>query len=128
LVEDDAAVRSLTERILIGAGYRVLTADAAEVAIVRALIHEGDIDLILSDVVMPGSPITDAVAQIREDRPSIAVLLMSGYPDLEVRRRVQSNDIDLIAKPFTAPQLLERVRSALARRGQRVGKPALVVA
>jgi len=116
LVEDDAGVRRLAQRILAGAGYTVL--DAADGAEALALLagHRDPVDLVFSDVVMPGMGGPELAARVAETRPGTAVLLMSGYPgDVVARSGRFPPGAHFIGKPFTAAELTAKVREAIGR-------------
>ncbi|HVG45936.1 MAG TPA: PAS domain S-box protein [Longimicrobium sp.] len=116
LVEDEESVRSLARRVLGRAGYRVLEAGGGRQALEVAAAHEGDIELLLTDVVMPGGGgprLAEAMARVR---PSTRVLFMSGYPGDSITHHGLPLDVDLLAKPFTPAALLHRVADALAGR------------
>jgi DNA-binding NtrC family response regulator len=114
LVEDERAVATLAESLLRRMGYRVLTAHAAPEAIAMAAAHPGAIDLVLTDVVMPGASGRDLVEKLRGSRPGIKVLYMSGYPaDAIVRHGVEEGDTTFLQKPFTMTTLARSVREAL---------------
>jgi len=115
LVEDERAVATLTESLLKRMGYRVLTAHSAVEAIAVASRHAGGIDLVLTDVVMPGASGLDLVEKLRGSRPGIRVLFMSGYPaDAVVRHGVEEGEVPFLQKPFTMVGLAAKVREALA--------------
>src|SRR5205823_3309334 len=128
VVEDEGAVRYLAARLLSRAGYEVLQAASGEEAVASARQHRGTIDLVLSDVVMPGRSGSELMAEISEICPSAATLLMSGYPRGEIARRgLGDQDVHIIEKPFTAEVLLEKVHEALLEQGVRSrGDPAVV--
>jgi PAS domain S-box-containing protein len=113
LVEDDTAVRSATNRILLAAGYTVLTArDAAEAKRVMR-DHPGKVHLLLSDVIMPGESGPSLAAELVGDQPGLRVLFMSGYTGDELR----GHNVDrqaLLRKPFTVEQLTAKVHEMLA--------------
>jgi CheY-like chemotaxis protein len=113
LVEDDTAVRSATNRILLAAGYTVLTArDAAEAKRVMSS-HTGKVHLLLSDIIMPGESGPSLAAEFVRDLPGLRVLFMSGYTGDELR----GHDVDrhaLLRKPFTVEQLTAKVHEVLA--------------
>ena len=114
LVEDDADVRRAAALALERAGYSVIEAgDPREVtALVRK--HVGTIDLLFTDVVMPGMSGRQLANEIRLERPGMRVLYMSGYPgDPATRDRLLEPGAPFIAKPFTADSLAEAVLSAL---------------
>jgi signal transduction histidine kinase/CheY-like chemotaxis protein len=116
LVEDEESVRSLARRVLARAGYHVLEAGGGRQALEVAAAHDGDIDLLLTDVVMPGGGgprLAEAMARLR---PSTRVLFMSGYPGDSITHHGLPLDVDLLAKPFAPATLLHRVADALAGR------------
>jgi two-component system cell cycle sensor histidine kinase/response regulator CckA len=101
-------------RILSGAGYHVLAADGGHQALELAARHEGTIDLLVSDVVMPGMLGTEVAERLVEARPGTRVLYMSGYaqPVLASQGTLEPG-IALLEKPFTAEDLLGAVRERL---------------
>ncbi|MBI3568575.1 MAG: PAS domain-containing protein [Gemmatimonadetes bacterium] len=115
VVEDETVVRQLVERSLRAYGYTVLTAADGREALDIAAKSGSDIDLVITDVIMPGLSGTDLAARLRDERPGLPVLFMSGYPD---HARMSSPDIPaerLLQKPFTPAQLAHRVHEALER-------------
>ena len=108
VVEDNDQVRRLTCRILRSNGYRVLEATDGERAL--ALAADREIDLLLSDVVMPGMGGVELAERLRTERPGLRVLHMSGYTSLPEAAAAAA---ELIEKPFTAEELLARVRALL---------------
>ena len=118
LVEDDDIVRELAEAILEDHGYQVLTARNANMALTVVNAYSETIDLLLTDVVMPGMSGPALATQLRRRFPQLKVLLMSGYPDDEIRRHaVNGIHIDLLTKPFHTDGLISKVRSVLANKG-----------
>jgi PAS domain S-box-containing protein len=119
LVEDDALVRDLVRRILMRGGFTVIEAcDGAE-GVKMEESTERSIDLLLTDVVMPG-PLSsvEMVERIVSRRPGIRVLFTSGYPDqARARHGMRDPAHGLLVKPFTSGQLLRAVREALDRSG-----------
>jgi signal transduction histidine kinase/ActR/RegA family two-component response regulator len=114
LVEDEQAVRSLARRVLVRAGFRVLEATTPTDAMRLAREHFREIRLLLSDVVMPEMSGPALVAKILEVCPTAHVLFISGYTDDDVvGRGLQNPAMELLQKPFSAQQLVERVRAAL---------------
>ena len=107
VVEDEAAVRKLTCRILKREGYRVLDAPDGPRALVTWDEHPGEIDLLLTDVVMPGMSGKELA-----ERLGIEPVFMSGYTD-DVMLRHGVEGLRLVQKPFDAQTLLGAVRSAL---------------
>lgn len=116
VVDDDSAVGRIVERILKGAGYRVLLADSAERALALAEEAAGAIDLLLTDVVMPGMGGPELQAALRQRWPRVRVLYMSGYTDdPAVRRQAGSPAGAYLSKPFGPDVLLATIRQALDR-------------
>jgi PAS domain S-box-containing protein len=114
LVEDDRAVRNLVERVLNSRGYRVLSAEHGGDALQLARSGNGDIDLVLTDIVMPTMSGRELVDALRSLRPEVRVLYMSGYTDDEiVRRGLHDPTMSFIQKPFTAENLAMQVRKVL---------------
>jgi two-component system cell cycle sensor histidine kinase/response regulator CckA len=118
LVEDEQALREVTRRILIGAGYRVLTAEHGPAALELAARHGEAIDMLLSDVVMPQMPGPQLAERLLEERPAVRVLLMSGFaqPILDSGGHLDEG-VELIEKPFSGPGLLAKVAQILERVG-----------
>jgi two-component system, cell cycle sensor histidine kinase and response regulator CckA len=112
VVEDDTEVASLAKRVLSQAGYDVAVAINAEQAMLTPWAQGGRIDLLLTDVVMPGLPGTDLADALRARQPGLRVLYMSGYFDEASIHGSVPRDA-LLNKPFTANTLLSRVRNAL---------------
>jgi two-component system cell cycle sensor histidine kinase/response regulator CckA len=114
VVEDEAALRDVAGRILSGAGYRVLAAECGPEALELAARHDGVIDLLVSDVVMPGMLGKDLADRLSGVRPETRVLYMSGYaqPVLHSQGTLEPG-VALLEKPFTAYELLAAVRARL---------------
>ena len=109
LVDDEDAVRELTRRILVEGGFSCLEAPDAEAALALYRESPGDIDLLLTDVVMAGTSGTELAARIGPDLP---VLFMSGYAG-DSATQLPAGAQPLLEKPFTAEELLAAVRAAL---------------
>jgi len=114
VVEDDDSLRLLTARILEGNGYVTLQAEDGRQAIELAKSYSGPIDLLLTDVVMPGLGGAELAALISAFRPELKLLYVSGYPnDLIAYHGALEPPVSLLEKPFTTRDLLRRVRSVL---------------
>jgi PAS domain S-box-containing protein len=114
LVEDEDAVRSLTEKVLNSRGYAVLLADRPDQAIQICHDHDGAIDLLLTDVVMPQMNGRALYQTLKKIRPPLRVLYMSGYDDEVIARHgVLEEHTNFVAKPFTTSMLASKVREAL---------------
>lgn len=114
VVDDDPDVRKLVERILDGGGYTVLTADGADEALEVVRRRDGEIDLLLTDVLMPGTAGPVLAEQIEREGFEVAVLFTSGYiDDPAMRRELVDADAGFLAKPLTPDSLLNAVREAL---------------
>ncbi|MGE0352824.1 MAG: PAS domain S-box protein [Gemmatimonadales bacterium] len=120
LVEDEGAVRQLARRILSGAGYNVLEAASGRDALRHSAQLQGKLDLLVSDVVMPGMSGPELADRLRAEQPGLPVLFISGYPDETLNRAVAGAEADLLNKPFTAEELLDRIRLVLERGEERV--------
>jgi PAS domain S-box-containing protein len=114
LVEDRDALRSIMRELLESYGYVVLEADRADAALDLAANHAGAIDLLLTDVIMPGMRGPELAAWLRERRPDLRVLFMSGYTDeaLAAQGAVERGML-FIQKPFSTADLLGKVAGAL---------------
>lgn len=114
LVEDDPLVREMSLQMLQEIGYTVIVAETPEQAIEICADQKVHIDLILTDVVMPGMNGKEMVAVIEPLRPGMRVLFMSGYtPDLVAQRGVVDEGRHFIQKPFDMYSLSEKIRNAL---------------
>ncbi|HXG69454.1 MAG TPA: PAS domain S-box protein, partial [Gemmatimonadaceae bacterium] len=117
LVEDEDGVRLLTRRILEQSGYRVFDANDADHAEAVFAKHAKVIDLLLTDVVMPGISGPKLFARLQEQQPGLKVLYMSGYTQgAIVEQGPLGPGIELLQKPFTAAALNERVREVIEGR------------
>jgi two-component system, cell cycle sensor histidine kinase and response regulator CckA len=114
VAEDEPGVRRPVRRILAAHGFSVLEAVDGEEALALAAGHAGTIDLLLTDVVMPRLGGAELARRLREARPDIRVLFMTGYSAEAVATHgVLAPDSSLLQKPFTAEELMRRVRGAL---------------
>jgi nitrogen-specific signal transduction histidine kinase/CheY-like chemotaxis protein len=116
LVEDDASLRALAARALRINGYEVLMAANGAEALKVAASHPGPVDIVASDVVMPGIGGRQLIEQLVETYAGIKVLFMSGYTNDEiVRRGVLGGGTAFLQKPFTPDQLVRSIRAVLDR-------------
>ena len=114
LVEDDEQLRRLTHRALAAQGYEVLEADRGRAALDRARRHQGTIELLLTDIVMPDTNGRKLADTLRAARPGLKVLYMSGYPDRAIVNNGMLEPGDAyIAKPFTTEAITRKVRELL---------------
>jgi len=112
--EDEAGVRELTTHFLRSGGYDVLVAGSGQEAL--AVAQQRALDLLVTDVVMPEMNGVQLARRLRERRPELKVLYLSGYTAtvIDSRTNMGAND-ELLSKPFTRAELLRRVRRALDR-------------
>src|SRR5579863_118564 len=111
LIEDESFVREVTREILISAGYRVLAARNALEAIQIYERRHSEIDLVITDVVLPGESGRSLAVRLHRHNPELKVLFMSGYRDqIEFKGELEEG---FIGKPFSSNMLLDRVRLML---------------
>ena len=110
LVEDEPAIRSLVDGVLRSLGYSVIIATSGEAEDV-ARSHVGPVDLLVSDVVMPGIGGPSVAARVRVARPGVRVLYISGYSDDVLIERADT--AAFLSKPFTPSDLGRKVREVL---------------
>jgi PAS domain S-box-containing protein len=114
LVEDESSVRDITRAVLMRHGYRVLVAENGQAALAVADAHPGRIDLLVTDVVMPGLGGRALAEQLQVRRPEVRTLYVSGYTeDAVVRRGVLESNVAFLAKPFSPDALARSVRDVL---------------
>ena len=112
VVEDDPSMRRMTERILRRTGYEVIGSPGGRDALRQLESRSGDVDLLLTDVVMPEMSGTELASRAGALYPDLNILLMSGYVDRPGVGPLQDG-AELLEKPFRAEDLLEKVRSVL---------------
>ncbi len=106
LVDDDPAVLGFTRRSLENFGYTVLEASGPEQALEHCRSQGDGIDLLLTDLVMPGGDGASLARQVMDDYPSVGILLMSGYADRTLENSgLEGSEIAFLQKPFTVRQL-----------------------
>ncbi|NVD43509.1 PAS domain S-box protein [Qipengyuania atrilutea] len=119
VVEDDEEVRATVMEMLSSLGYRVIEAENAEAAL--AIVNCGiTIDLLFTDVVMPGELKSTELARMAQKRlPDLAVLFTSGYTQNAIVHAGRLDEgVELISKPYTAERLSQKIRSVLAKSGR----------
>ena len=112
LADDEAALRHAVAEILRQTGYTVFEADTALDALAVAECHAGEIDVLLTDIVMPGRRGTDLATQVRTLRPDIKVIYMSGYAEGISETQLLDNT-QYLQKPFRFATLLNMLRLTL---------------
>ncbi len=114
VVEDEDGVRKLVRSVLESRGYRVLEADSGETALELSSFHEGEIDLLVTDVIMPKMSGRDLAEALVLLRPDIKVLFLSGYADRAViEHGILDTGAAFMQKPFTPEALTRKVRAVL---------------
>jgi two-component system NtrC family sensor kinase len=113
LVEDESAVRTLVRTVLTRGGYQVLEAADGEAALALARSHDGAIDLLLTDIVMPKMNGRDLASAVGDVRPGTRILFMSGYESAADEEDDTASAGAFIQKPFVAEALARKVRQVL---------------
>lgn len=114
LVEDEDAVRALNARMLVSRGYTVHEAASGVEALDTFLKHDGKIDLVVSDVVMPEMDGPTLLGELRQRNPATRVVFVSGYAEEAFRKNLpEGEDFHFLPKPFTMKQLVEAVKAAM---------------
>jgi len=113
LVEDEVFVIMFIKKILDRAGYNVIVADNGDDAVARFREND-DIALVLSDVVMPGKNGKETLDEIREIKPGIKAVFISGYPiDVMQKKGMFEEGVEIVTKPFDKDDILRKVREVL---------------
>ncbi len=119
LVEDEMRVRKVVAQILQGYGYEVIECSRGDEAVAAAFAHPDEIDLVLTDVIMPEMSGPEMVRQLRVFIPKVRVLFMSGYTDeAMVHYNLRQTGEAYLQKPFLPATLGAKVREVLAGRGR----------
>ncbi|MEP3112379.1 response regulator [Nisaea sp.] len=114
LVEDEDPVRLFGARALRNKGYKVIEARNGEAALQLLSDKSEEIDLLITDVVMPGMDGPTLVRKVREDRPDLRVICISGYSEDALRQRIEEDtNIHFLPKPFSLKQLAGTVKDVL---------------
>jgi CheY-like chemotaxis protein len=122
LVEDEDAVRLIVSTVLRRQGYQVVEASSGRIAC-EIFAQRNDIDLLLTDVIMPEMNGPALAQRLIGLRPELRVLFMSGYTDMQSPPGGDNPNIGFLSKPFQASVLTARVAQMLARPGRQTGKP-----
>ncbi|MEO7634134.1 MAG: response regulator [Sphingomicrobium sp.] len=112
LVEDEPMVRGVADRALTRHGYTVITADNGEEALDLLRVTER-IDLLITDVVMPGMDGPTMVGEARKTWPDLKILFMSGYAEEQLRKSIDIENVNFLPKPFSVTELAEATRRAM---------------
>jgi two-component system, cell cycle sensor histidine kinase and response regulator CckA len=115
LVDDHGGARNSIQRVLDDAGYRVLQASSGEQALQVFRGHEGLVDMLIADAIMPGMSGQELAHQLRQQNPKLKVLLISGYQDGPTRN--EAVPAVLIRKPFAGSALIKKIREVLDSEG-----------
>jgi CheY-like chemotaxis protein len=117
LVEDDEQVRQLIRSLLTSDGFRVLEAATGAEGLELGQRHAGEINVLLSDMLLPELSGFDVAQQLRERHPNLKIILMTGYVEGDiVQRSISELGAAFLDKPFHPNALLERVREAAGLR------------
>jgi two-component system cell cycle sensor histidine kinase/response regulator CckA len=118
LVEDDVVLLQIMKEGLELRGYTVLAAEDGEEAVELSRKHTGAIELLLTDVIMPGMSGHELARRLLIERPKLRALFISGYTaDFIARRNLRVEEMDLLAKPFSEDVLQARIRATLDQAG-----------
>jgi CheY-like chemotaxis protein len=113
LAEDDPSLRLLCHTVLATRGYALLDAGDGAEALAVADAHDGEIHLLVTDIVMPGMGGPELYRQLAERRPGVRVLFTSGYPQRELTPSEMLDRENFLPKPYTPAELARRVRALL---------------
>lgn len=114
VVEDDAALLVAAKRALAAAGYKVLTAASGAEALQTCAQHTGELQLLVTDVVMPHMSGKALAEEVLKTRPALKVLYMSGYTDNIIDQHgVLPEGTHFIGKPFSSVDFTRKVREVL---------------
>jgi two-component system cell cycle sensor histidine kinase/response regulator CckA len=115
IAEDEPSVRNFVASALRHDGYRLLIASSAEEALTVAGGHDGPIDLLLTDAMMPGKSGIELAGLLTAQRPRLPVIIMSGYTEETLDMPDLKEPIELLQKPFSPRELRRRIREVLDR-------------
>src|SRR5690606_33294333 len=116
LVEDEEGLRALNARGLASRGYTVLQAGNGIEAIAALEAHDGAVDLVVSDVVMPEMDGPALLKALRERNPALRIIFVSGYAEEAFEKSLPAGEqFSFLAKPFTLKQLVATVKETMAK-------------
>ncbi len=115
LVEDEDVVRSFAVRALTRQGYEVLVAEDGAEALEVMEAHDGGVDIVVSDVVMPGMDGPTMLKEMRKNHPDIKIIFVSGYPNEAFQQALGEEKFAFLPKPFSLPQLAAKVKEELGK-------------
>jgi len=119
LVEDEDNVRAFSARALRATGYEVFEADSGEEALDVLADIGGQIDLMISDVVMPEMDGPALLIKVRERLPTLKVIFVSGYAEESVRQDIADDrSVEFLAKPYSLDQINSKVKEVLGKGAQ----------
>ncbi|MGE3617680.1 MAG: response regulator, partial [Gemmatimonadales bacterium] len=126
VVEDERGVREVFRRALAEAGYRVYSAETGSEAVERFVSRVAEIDLLVTDLVMPGIGGVELARTLLRAKPGLRVLLVSGYAELDAdpRRADWPAGAEFLAKPFEPEELVTKVAAQLSSQPPEEGAPA----
>ncbi len=114
VVEDEASIRFVATRVLERSGYTVLEADSGPAALALLESHQGNLDLVLTDLVMPGMTGIELAEELKKRRPHLKILFTSGYSaDVVSDRFTPDGEWNFISKPYGVRDLVQEVRRVL---------------
>jgi CheY-like chemotaxis protein len=117
LAEDEQDVREVAREFLESAGYTVILAANGLEALARAAEHSGKIDLLVSDMVMPGMTGVELVRRLRQERSDFEVIFMSGYSEQAATEATKTGHAAIVlTKPFSRAAILRALRETLRNR------------
>jgi CheY-like chemotaxis protein len=116
LVEDEAFVRDVLEEVLQSAGYQVLKTQSAAEALQVYQTYGGELQLLLTDVVMPGESGRELARKLRLQRPGMRTIFMSGYGESAALLGAERDaSVFYLSKPFSLPALLQKIEEVLGQ-------------
>ena len=114
LVEDDPFVLDATSRILQSAHFEVLPAEDAQAAIKIFTDHIGEIDLVMTDMVLPGHSGQQLALDLREQSPDLVILVTSGYANPEYETEAPESRTYYLPKPYSKRIMVDKIKTILA--------------